>query len=497
MHVASLSSLRGAITALTLVGTLCVAQSAAAQDAGADAGADAAIPARACVASALGCQVAPIQFVKREGLPVEFDYDTSWIPAGSPVQVRLRAAFVGHTEIRAGGSLAASWPRAMSVAAPPGPAQSASIESDYGIVFRSSVRLHLVIGATTYDWEGNIPFVPQVDFRSTARGNFDPWGWARTSVRGSTMRQRIADVSLTDSLIPIPGISGGLSFAASASLETGYRSTRISFAPAPDAITESVERITLPFEGGPFVELAPRLEGLVDQSVTITVTPSLYVSLLGRRWDIPIVDVPVPINTPARPWLFDPQRVRFELPDIAPLPSVIEFGDVFVGESATRSVTIDNRGGATLDVLRSTDIDSAPFAWVEPRIAVPVRAMRAVEMRFAPSSEGAFETRVPLVTSDPDTPTVYVTARGRGVARPVVMDSGVVDASDASAPDSARDAARDAATSQFITGDGCACSTPARGRSRAPLAALTLAAAAALVARRRSRSDRTLAATDR
>lgn len=489
MQKAWLASKRGALVALALMGSMSVARTALAQDAGSgDGGADAAVPARACVAGALGCQVAPIEFVKREGLPVEFDYDTSWIPAGSPVQVRLRAAFVGHTQVRVGGSLAASWPRAMSVAAPPGPAQSASIESDYGIVFRSSVRLHLVIGATTYDWEGNVPFVPQVDFRSNARGNFDPWGWSRTSVRGSTMRQRIADISLTDSIIPIPGISGGLSFSASAALETGYRSTRISFAPAPDAITESVERITLPFEGGAFVELAPRLEGLLDQSVTITVTPSLYVSLLGRRWDIPIVDVPVPINTPARPWLFDPQRVRFELPDIAPLPSVIEFGDVFVGESATRSVTVDNRGGAPLEVQRSTDIDSAPFAWVEPRIAVPVRAMRAVEMRFAPAAEGPFETRVPLVTSDPDTPTVYITARGRGVARPVVLDASAPDASDASLRDSAPDATTDAGRSWVISGDGCACSAPANTRARGSSRWIALSLTAlALVARRARR----------
>jgi hypothetical protein len=482
----SLSSARTLVAALATIAPLTLASAdASAQDAGpSDASADGGAPSL-CPPSALGCESAPIQFVKREGLPVEFDFDTSWVPSGSPVQVRIRAAFVGHTEVRAGGSLVASWPRTFNVAAPPGPAQSASIASDYGIVLTARVRLHLVVAGATYDWEGNVPYVPQVDFRSSARGNFDPWGWGRTSVRGSTMRQRIADVSLTDSLIPIPGISGGLSFAARAELETGYRSTRISFAPATDAITESVERITLPFAGGPFVEFAPRLEGLLDQRVSLTVTPSLYVSLLGRRWDIPIVDVPVPINTPARPWVFDPQRVRFELPDIAPLPSVIEFGDVTVGDAATRSVTVDNRGGAPLAVLRSMDIDTAPFAWVEPRLEIPTRAMRAVEMRFSPTREGPFETRVPLVTSDPDSATVYVTARGRGVARPVMIpDASVPDASARDA--SARDANPDAQPpTGFVTGDGCACSTPARPSS-SPLASrpawLTVAALAAVAA---------------
>jgi hypothetical protein len=111
-----------------------------------------------------------------------------------------------------------------TVQAPPGAAQSALLESDYGLVISARVRLHLDVGGTTRDWEGNIPYVPQVDFRATGRGNFDPWAWRRTSVRGTTASQHIADVSLTDSLIPIPGISGGLSFDGRASLETASRS---------------------------------------------------------------------------------------------------------------------------------------------------------------------------------------------------------------------------------------------------------------------------------
>lgn len=460
-----------------------------AQDAGSDAASDGGA-ARSCPSGALQCDTAPILFARRQGLPVELDFDTSWVPAGSPVQVRVRAAFVGHTEVRAGGSLDVSWPRAMQLEAPPGPPLSGSLESDYGIVFTSRVRIHVTISGTTYDWEGNVPFVPQVDFRSTARGNFDPWAWRRTSVRASTMQQRIADVSLTDSLIPIPGISGGLSFSARAELETGYRSTRISFAPATDAITESVARVTLPFAGGAIAEFSPRLEGELDQRIDLTITPSLYISLLGRRWDIPIVDVPVPINTGARPWLFDPQTVRYQLPDIAPLPSVIDFGDVTVGESKIESVTVDNRGGAPLALLRSTDINSAPFSWEIPRIDIPLRSMRAVEMRFAPSSVGAFETRVPLVTSDPDSPTVYITARGRGVMAVPSMP-------DASAPDAAPDATADAAAHDgstppwLISGDGaCACSTAARPTQNrfAPLAALSSLALA--LATRRARRAR-------
>lgn len=473
-----------ALTVHTAIASAQGMSDAAARDASSSEGGAPIVEHASCRPEALGCASAPIEFRRREGLPVELDWDTSWVPAGSPVQVRFRAAFVGHTEVRLGGALDASWPRSIELEAQPGEPMSGLLASDYGVQLLARVRLHLEVSGRTFDWEGNIPYVPRVDFRATARANIDPWAWRRTTVRGMTLRQRLADVPLTDAIIAIPGISGGLSFEASAALETGYQSTRISFAPATDAITESVSRITLPFAGGALVEYHPRLEGLLDQTITITVTPSLYVELLGRRWTIPVVDVPVPIRTPPRPWLFDAQRVAFELPDIAPLPSVVDFGEVLVGETRTQSVSVDNRGGATLVLLRSTDVDTAPFRWVEPRIEIPARGFRAVEMAFAPEREGAIELRVPLVTSDPDRPTVFITARGRGVARASLPDASLPDAS--ADVVSTRDAADASSPGAAMTG-GCGCATPARAPSERPLPLVLSLSLTALVARRRGR----------
>lgn len=457
-------------------------------DASADGGAS-PVETNPCRAGAIDCVSAPIEFRRREGLPVELDWDTNWVPAGSPVQVRFRAAFVGHTEVRLGGSLGASWHRAFDVEAPPGAPASGLIETDYGIVLSARVRLRLEVTGRTIEWEGNVPYVPRVDFRATARANIDPWAWSRASVRGTTMRQHLADVDLTESLIPIPGISGGLSFDASASLETGYRSTRISFAPAPDAITESVQRIALPFAGGALVELHPRLEGVLDQNITLTVIPSIFVELAGRRWMVPIFSVPVPIDTGARPWLFDAQRVEFAMPDLAPLPAVIDFGNVIVGDTATRSISADNRGGRRLIVTRSTDIDTAPYAWVAPRVEIAPRGLQSIEMSFAPTAEGAIETRVPLLTSDPDAPTVYVTARGRGVARPI-LDAGVSVDAGVDVPSDARPVGAeprgDASGTGVAMNGGCGCSTPARSRSTGWPVAATLLAAAMVVRRRKT-----------
>ncbi len=410
--------------------------------------------------------------------------DTGWVPASAPVQVRFRAALVGHTEVRAGGTLVASWPRAFEVRTPPGAPASALLASDYGLVFSTRVRLHLDVGGTFRDWEGPVPFIPQVDFRATGRGNFDPWAFERVSVRGMTARQRIADVPLTDALIPIPGISGGLTFEAQATLETGYRSVRISFPSPADAITATVDRVMIPFGGGPIAELLPRLEGTVDQRIDLTITPALYVSLLGRRWTLPVVDIPLALPTPARPWLFDPQRVQLDLPDLAPIMGVLDFGDVPLGDTATRAIQLDNRGGLPLSLSRSPDLDSAPFGWTDARIEIPARGFRPVEMRFSPTREGGFDQRVPLLTGDPDSPTVYVTARGRGVLLQP-SDAGTDAPPEASAP---RDAGNDARAIDggltTIRQDGaCGCTVP--GHARSPSGAAWAALAFAFVHRRR------------
>jgi hypothetical protein len=116
-----------------------------------------------------------------------------------------------------------------------------------------------------------------------------------------------------------------------------------------------------------------------------------------------------------------------------------------------------------------------------------------MEMSFAPAREGGFEMRVPLVTSDPDSPTVYVTARGRGVLRAAPQDSGVSDASDASAPRDAATDARDGGVINARMEGGCGCTVPTQSTTPSTAATLSVSAGIALAfaRRRRRRGDRT------
>ncbi len=430
-----------------------------------------------CEPDAAGCTRAAIAYHHREGLPVEFDFDTDWLPRGAPVQVRVRAVLAGHTDVRAAGELVGSWPEPMILRAIGTPGEG-SLEVDYGVQFSARVRLSLPIEGRTVGWEGNIPYVPMIDFRATARNTFDPWAWERVSVMGRTMRNRVADVPLTDAIIRIPGISGGFTFEASGEVSASYQSTRFTFGLDADPLTAMTLRTQARFNAGPFVEYQPRLEGDLGYAGAIHVYPGLYVSLAGRRWTLDLVDLPIPIGPFPRHVLFDPAVAHLPLPDVQATMDSVDFGDIDVGRMTERTVEIVNTGEAAGRVLGAA-VD-APFGVATREGSLPARSRSSFVVSFAPVRPGPATGDLVITTNDPDTPRVHVRLRANGVAPympPVEEDAGLADVVDASTPTSA---AQDG-------GCGCRASgAPAEG-GVAGWGAVFFAAALARRSRRRDR----------
>lgn len=436
------------VAALTFAGADAFAQDAGTPDAG-----DPDLPPNPCPGGAVGCASAAIAYSHRVGLPLEFSIDTGWLPAGSPVQMRFQTALTGHTLVQAAGNLQASWPMPMELRTNP-TAGTGLLETDYGVVLDASVRLHLTVGGTPYNWEGRVPYVPHIDFRAMASTTFDPWAWAPVNARGSTMRQHLADVPLTDAFISIPGISGGLSFDAQADLSTDYHSTRFTFGGDADPLTASLDHVLAYFSAGPSVDYFPQLEGEVDQTITLRIYPSLYVSLLGSRWMVDLFELPIDIGPIAQPWIFDPSHAHLLLPDVQRTDLVIDFGDVTVGDHALQGAPFDSIGDVDLAVYSPPAAD--PFSFPRAGAVIPPHSTVTFPVQFAPTSEGPFEQRVPFRTTDPDTSAVYVTVRGNGVR----ADGGVVaDASSdvlrSDASDGSVEGGPDAGTGAMRGGCGC------------------------------------------
>lgn len=414
----------------------------------------------ACGDGFVGCAQTSIEYHHREGLPVEFDFDTDWVPSGSPIAVRFHAALAGNTRVDLAGQLVGSWPEPIALRAVGTPGEG-NLSVDYGIQFTARARLSLPIDGATVRWEGSLPFVPMIDFRAMAAQRFDPWAWAGTQVTGRTMRTHIATISLTDSIIRIPGISGGFAFDAEGEVEANYRSTRLDFGLAADPITATTERVLGVFTAGPFVQYSPVLEGTLGYTVTIHVYPSLYVSLAGRRWNLDLADIPVRVGPIERTIRFDPSLARLGLPDVQSDQTEIDFGEVTLGETLERTFTLRNTGEGPGRII-STE-GEVPFGFSSRSGPLPVASRSTMVVTFSPVTPGPVEGTVVVTTNDPDTPRVRVAVRGVGV-EPPNLDAGTTVDQDVQESDSGEDTGPETGTvTEALQDGGCGCTTVGTG----------------------------------
>lgn len=104
-------------------------------------------------------------------------------------------------------------------------------------------------------------------------------------------------------------------------------------------------------------------------------------------------------------------------PDIDVQPTAVDFGNVTVGSTADRTLTVRNVGNASLTVT-GVSIDNPRFTVVSPStpFTVSVGGQQAVVVRFAPAVVGPQSGTLRIQSNDPDEATVTVSLTGQGVA---------------------------------------------------------------------------------
>ncbi|MDW8256429.1 MAG: NF038122 family metalloprotease, partial [Acidobacteriota bacterium] len=106
-------------------------------------------------------------------------------------------------------------------------------------------------------------------------------------------------------------------------------------------------------------------------------------------------------------------------PDIDVQPMALDFGNVTVGSTADRTVTVRNVGNAPLTVT-ALSIDNPRFTVTSPSAPFTVSAggQQTITVRFAPTAAGAQSGTLRIQSNDPDEGTVSVSLTGQGVAAP-------------------------------------------------------------------------------
>ncbi|MBI2391120.1 MAG: hypothetical protein HYV09_16125 [Deltaproteobacteria bacterium] len=459
--------------ALATLASLAMASRSARADAGPDAGSDAITPpapttdvvnATACSKLDKRCQRGAFTVSKSVTMAGDFDFDTGWLPKDSAVQVRLLAYLHGRTRVDMSGNLDATWPDAIRLR-PDGINGTGVLAIDDGLVVKAMGKFKVTVAGKEFAWTGDLPGIPGVDLASKTTVIFDPWAWkggvGTPEASGKTKQIELAKVPLTDAIIPIPGIEGGFQLEGQAEFAARYASLRIAFdellSKGSIVDVDSTRPFTSAlFSSSPSLETTLFVHGEMTRQTTLHFIPGFYFEILGKKFDLELVDVPVPIPASTKDWDFAPVTVHFPLPRIEAKPNPIDLGDIPVGKATSVLVTVFDTGEAELAVDASDPNGTLDIATTH--LDIGGGSSDSVRATLTPKDLGPIETTLVLSSNDPAAPKLSIKVRANGSA-------------DAPAGD---DAATEAA-------GGCGCRTGASAGSPAWLAV----AALALLARRR------------
>ena len=367
----------------------------------------------------------PMTFAKKVELPIAFDLDTGWIPDNSPLQVRFFAKLPAYSQVQMQAGLLATWPEAIKLD-PFGLRGTGRLDFDYGLDIGGKAKAHVTIAGKDINWEGDIPGVPKVDFHVKGSRVFDPWAFdPGTLATGYTDKLTIFQVDLTDAIIPVPGVGGGIELDVQGELGVRYTTERVVITPANGTVTSTVSGVidgpdktaVHQWQQGAWGEYLVHPEGTMNYGGTLHLIPSFYIELLGKKIAIPVYDYPYEVDIAEQAWVFDDQLVHVPLPDIrGPEMTTLSAPAVVVGQQAIFAVPVKNVGEAPLHIEATTD--STAFKVIDAYADVAPGTDAALTVRFSPKQTGALTGKLTLSTNDPDQPTIVLDLDGTGQPEP-------------------------------------------------------------------------------
>ncbi|CAN5465746.1 hypothetical protein BH09MYX1_BH09MYX1_26060 [soil metagenome] len=381
---------------------------------GISATAEADVTASRCSATELTCERAPLVLTKADKAPYDFDWDTGWIPNGSPLQVHLVARLHSRTQVDMEGTLDTTWPDALTLS-PKGTAAKGKLTIDQGLEVTAEARFQVTIAGKTYGWTGNIPYIPQVDLLAKNAVVFDPWAWKSkpASVTADTPLTKLAKYSFTDSFINIPGIDGGFELDASASYSAVYDTLRIGIDEGkngPKDVVDNSPTTRLLISRAPSIDTSIFVHGELTRQMTMHFVPAFYFSLLNQNFTLPLANIPVALPAGApQPWDFPTIDVHVPLPQID-ARSTIDAGTIPVNVATGVDVDVFDLGEEALSVSATTP---APMGFVDTKLlTLDSKKGGPVHVVVTPDKEGPFDIPVFLASNDPVVPVLEVHVKG-------------------------------------------------------------------------------------
>lgn len=424
-----------------------------------------------CPDGVVGCSASDVDWHSENSLFDSVDWDTGWVPAGSPIQLRFGLVIAGETMVDLGGTVVGSWPPAIAVGVHGRPG-AGLLTMNYGFELIAMLRFDVEVAGIRYDWEGDIPipFIPE-DLRLAGEAVFDPFLLPGVEERpvviaDETDPVRVLWYDALSSIIPIPGVGGGFLVAAQAELETSYQTERIEVEGGLPIVGEDeLTRLDPPSvedpdaEGGYGAELEVTAHpvGSLSYDGRVLIIPELYLEVVGTRFDYPLAEIPINLVDLEEEVIFDDETVELPLPDVDVQPARLDLGWGYLEAVTSQPLVLLNNGNAPLVVEAVTE--TGPFTMEPAYTVLDPHSTERVSIRFRPEIEGLQSVMFELATNDPDEPSILVLLEGEGRARPL-PEPDPVDA-DVEEADAGFDADFDADGFDDHVSAGCGCRTAA------------------------------------
>ncbi len=371
------------------------------------------------------------------------EFDTGWIPEGSPLKVRFQIQSLGGAEIEMEGVAHLGWPEGLTVGLEP-VVGSGLILVDASLDAVTSIQFDVA----GYTWDS------EIDRRGIpveGEAVFDPF----LLVGAVPADVRVTYEGATNELVNysynvFTGVSVQFTVDIGPQATTTYDST--TWYVNSERLDGEGERVVVVPQGLPTQTVDVDLVGHWQSTMDLVLNPvfSVCVDIVGC-WDLVDIDIPLPLASDDFEQIFPHQTFDFPLPVMAPPMEAADFGTVVVGEIANIEVPIRNDG--LMDLEGGAAIFGSPYFSSFPGyfLAAPATTDGLV-LTFAPEVAGDFEATLILESNDPLQPRIEIPVRGTAVE-----DSGTGNDVDGDGQEDGVNG--DAATPAVISSEvkGCSC----------------------------------------
>lgn len=327
------------------------------------------------------------------------EFDTGWVPASSPLQVRFQIESTGGAGVEMEGVGHMGWPEGLTVAIDPVP-DSGEIIVDAALEAVTSIKFDVDI----YSWESEIdrrgidvegeaffsPFLLQGDVPEVVEVLFE----------GDT------NELLNWSFQVFTGVSAGITVDLGPEALTTFTGENW-YIDGERVDTVGQEAWVEPL-GEAYQEVNAEYIGSWNSSLDLVLNPvfEVCVDLVGC-WDLVDLDIPIPLASDDFDQFFPTTSLMFPLPVMGDLPARHDFGTIDVGSSAVLELPIENIGAMDLEGLSIIEGDAYFSVYPEYFQAGPART-DGVVISFTPGAEGDFEGMLVLQSNDPLEPVIEI-----------------------------------------------------------------------------------------